>query len=211
MTPDVIADRIGRAIREGEFGQGEQLVQEDLARRFGVSRNPIREALRLLEASGLVEIRGGGGATVRVLSYDDLAELYGLRRALEPTIAGPVVDGVTARALGQLRGLAVEMAEEQDVPRWMEKNFAFHERLHALAERPRTAAILSSLLSAVQPYSLRNIQDLGGKEQADEEHRLMVEAIAAGDADALARLLVQHLDGAERRLRPGADGASLPA
>lgn len=200
MTPDLIAEQIARSIREGEFGQGAQLVQEDLARRFGVSRNPIREALRLLEANGIVEIRGGGGATVRTLSRDDLVELYGLRKVLEPTIAVPVVESSTSRAVAELDAMATTMAEETRIPQWMELNYAFHQRLYVLSGLPRSAAILTSLLSAVQPYSRRNIEDLGGKEQADVEHRLVVDAIRAHDADALAALFVQHLDGAERRL-----------
>lgn len=59
---------------------------------------------------------------------------------------------------------------------------------------------MTSLLSAVQPYSRRNIEELGGKEQADTEHRLIVDAVRAHDAEGLAGLFVQHLDGAERRL-----------
>lgn len=202
MTPDLIADQIARAIREGEFGQGAQLVQEDLARRFGVSRNPIREALRLLEANGLVEIRGGGGATVRTLSSDDLVELYGLRKVLEPTIAVALVDSSTQRAIAELDAMATAMADEPRIPQWMELNYAFHQRLYVLSGLPRTASILTSLLSAVQPYSRRNIEDLGGKEQADVEHRSIVDALRAHDSDRLAALLVQHLEGAERRLRP---------
>lgn len=202
MTPDVIAEHIRRSIREGEIGQGEQLVQEDLAQRFGVSRNPVREALRLLEAHGIVEIRGGGGATVRVLSHDDLVELYTLRKAVEPTIAVPVVDNTTNKAVHELATLADDMSLETDITRWMGLNYAFHQRIYTLSDLPRTIEILTSLLSAVQPYSQRNIAELGGKDQADAEHRAMVDAIRDQDPDRLAALLVQHLDGAERRLLP---------
>lgn len=200
MTPDVIADRISDLIREGVLAEGAQLVQEDLAKRFGVSRNPVREALRLLEARGLVDIRGGGGATVRVLSAEDVTELYSLRIALEPTIAPHIVDGATGRAVQSLQNLVDRMTGEDDVTAWMNLNFEFHRSLYRLAERPRTEQILLMLLTAVQPYSLRNIDDLGGKEQADAEHQAMVDAISGRDAPALATLLVSHFESAEQRL-----------
>lgn len=203
MTPDAIAEQIGRAIRDGEYTEGTQLVQEELGRRFGVSRNPIREALRLLEARGLVEIRGGGGAVVRTHSEDDIVELYALRKALEPTIAEAVVDGVTGRALAQLAALVEQMAAEPEVREWMALNYTFHEQLYLLADRPRTASLLTSLLSAVQPYSRRNIEELGGRDRADAEHRAILEALRERDAASFGALLVEHMEGAERRLVNG--------
>ena len=200
MTPDVIADRIAQNIRNGTFAEGAQLVQEDIAKSYGVSRSPVREALRLLEARGLVTIRGGGGATVRSLSEDDLIELYTLRTTLEPLIAGPVIDGATGRAAAHLARLASSMEEETDARQWMNLNFEFHQALYALADRPRTTEILSALLSAAQPYSRRNIEDLGGRAQADEDHRAIVSAIESRDAITLAEVLERHLTSAERRL-----------
>jgi DNA-binding GntR family transcriptional regulator len=207
MTPDAIAEQIGRAIREGEYAEGAPLIQEELGRRFGVSRNPIREALRLLEARGLVEIRGGGGAVVRTHSEDDIVELYTLRKALEPTIAEAVVDGVTGRAIAQLTTLVDQMTSDIETREWMALNYAFHEQLYLLADRPRTASILTSLLSAVQPYSRRNIEDLGGRARADAEHREILDALRRRDPAAFGALLVAHMEGAEERLVPHADRA----
>ncbi|KQQ05944.1 MULTISPECIES: GntR family transcriptional regulator [unclassified Rathayibacter] len=200
MTPDVIADRIAQDIRDCTFPSGAQLVQEEIAKKYGVSRNPVREALRLLEARGLVTIRGGGGATVRVLSEGDLVELYALRTALEPLIAEPVVDGATSRAVLRLRRLTDSMEHETDQRTWMNLNFEFHEALYELADRPRTTEILSSLLSAAQPYSRRNIGELGGRAQADDDHRAMVDAIEARDATGLGDAIRRHLTSAEQRL-----------
>ncbi|MGO3884658.1 MAG: GntR family transcriptional regulator [Mycetocola sp.] len=200
MTPDLIADHLARDIRTGTFAAGAPLVQEDIAKRFSVSRNPVREALRLLEARGLITIRGGDGARVRVLSDDDLTELYSLRITLEPTIAEFVIDGCTARSLTKLDQLAARMEQEKDVNAWLDQNFEFHEALYALAERPRTTEILSALLSAAQPYSRRNIEDLGGRTQADADHRTIIDAIRAGDTTLLATTLAAHLSAAEHRL-----------
>lgn len=200
MSPEVIADRISLAIREKVLQPGSPLVQEDLARRFNVSRSPVREALRILATTGEVTMTPGGGATVRMLVASDLQELYDLRLMLEPTIAAPVVVGATPGDVARLRTLADGMADETDTTNWMRANVQFHEQLYALAGRPHTEGILRGLLSAVQPYSQENIERLGGRTQADSEHHRMVEAIAAGDADGFAELIRVHLASARDRV-----------
>ncbi|WOF22699.1 GntR family transcriptional regulator [Microbacterium betulae] len=200
MTPDGIADGIASAIRDGVYDEGDQLVQEDLAKQFGVSRNPVREALRLLEARGLITIRDGGGATVRRLSPDDLAEVYALRVAVEPTIARPVIEGATSRAIARLRALAERMAQTSDTAEWLRSNFEFHQLIYELSDRPRTVSILTSLLTAAQPYARKNVEALGGRAQADADHIRIIETIVDGDPDALGSALVSHMTQAEHRV-----------
>ena len=200
MSPDAIAQRIADDIRNGRYASGAPLVQEELAKRFGVSRNPVREALRLLEARGIVVIRGGEGAAVRELSREDLDEVYSLRMALEPTIAEAIVDGSTKKAIAGLEREAEAMAQLDDVGEWLRRNYAFHISLYESADRPRTVGILTELLSATQPYSRRNVERLGGREQADQDHRDMVAAIRDGDAAGLAEVFVRHLEVAVENL-----------
>lgn len=83
----------------------------------------------------------------------------------------------------------------------MNVNYDFHQMLYQLAERPRTASILTTLLSAAQPYARRNIQELGGQTQADADHRAIIDAIAANDAATLVEVVVHHPRGAECRLK----------
>lgn len=83
----------------------------------------------------------------------------------------------------------------------MELDYVIRQRLHVLSGLPRTAVILTSLLSAVQPYFRRNIEEMGGKEQADAEHRFVVDAARAHDAESLGKLFVRHLEGAEQGLQ----------
>jgi DNA-binding GntR family transcriptional regulator len=200
VTPDEVARELARAIRERTILPGTQLVQEDLARRFGVSRNPVREALRLLEGEGLVEMRAGGGGTVRSLTAEDLDEVYMLRTALEPSIAPLVIDGATPRAIAALSALAEEMRRTDDVDTWMRSNYDFHRQIHELTGRPRTVRILSGLLSAGQPYSYENVAHLDGRRQAEDEHDAMVAAIRAGDSEVLGATLRKHVSSAHARL-----------
>jgi len=200
-SPEKIAALLGQAIREKVFAPGAPLIQEDLAQRFQVSRSPVREALRILAAEGVVTMPpGGAGATVRRLSLADLTELYDLRLILEPAIAPLLVEVVAANQVRELRQRAETMVSIDEVEPWMRANFEFHLALYALSGRPHTEGVLRSLLSAVQPYSLENIERLGGRTQADNEHLEMVDAIENGDAPALAELIRTHLASARQRL-----------
>lgn len=200
IGPEVIAERIALAVREKVIAPGAPLIQEDLARRFAVSRSPVREALRILATEGIVEMLPGGGARVRTLNRAELDELYDLRLLIEPTIAVDIVERIGPDQLAALDALADAMRDDTEIDRWMRRNFEFHVRLHASAGRPRTADLLHGLLAAVQPYSQENIDQLGGRTQADTEHRQMVDAIRARDPERLARLFVDHLQSAKTRV-----------
>jgi DNA-binding GntR family transcriptional regulator len=201
MTPERIAALIGQAIREKVFAPGTPLIQEDLAKRFNVSRNPVREALKILAAEGVVSMPpGGAGATVRRLSNQDLEELYHLRLVLEPEIAPHIINGAVKKHVEALRSLAHRMDDANETSSWMRLNYEFHIMLYELADRPHTESILRGLLSAVQPYSQENIETLGGRPQASHEHHLMVQAIVDGDPDRLSELFVVHLKTARERL-----------
>ncbi|RKT36082.1 DNA-binding GntR family transcriptional regulator [Microbacterium sp. AG1240] len=201
MKPDQIARLLAQAIREGLYAPGSSLIQEDLASRFRVSRSPIREALRMLSAEGLIIMPPGGqGATVRTLTRDELIEIYDLRLLIEPSLAKPIVARGTAAEVDALRRLDDQMAAATEVSAWMRLNFSFHELMYEMAGRPHTSGMVANLLSLSQPYSRHNIDKLGGREQATSEHALMVAAIETRDADELARLITDHLNHARTRL-----------
>ncbi len=201
MKPDQIARLLAQAIREGIYAPGASLIQEDLAHRFQVSRSPIREALRMLSAEGLVIMPPGGqGATVRMLTRAELEEIYDLRLLIEPSLARDIVERATVSQITELRELDAKMAGAADDDVWMRGNFAFHEMLYATADRPHTSQILTSLLGLSQPYSRQNISALGGREQATAEHGIMIERIEERDAAGLANVMTEHLQHAKSRL-----------
>lgn len=201
MKPDQIARLLAQAIREGIYVPGASLIQEDLAHRFNVSRSPIREALRMLSAEGLVIMPPGGqGATVRMLTRAELEEIYDLRLMIEPSFAAPIVEHATPARVGELSALDERMAAASDIDAWMRGNFAFHELLYSTAERPHASQIVTGLLSLSQPYSRQNIGELGGRDQAAAEHGVMIERIKARDAPGLAQVMTEHLQHAKSRL-----------
>lgn len=200
MTPEQIAEALSQAIREQEFPPGAPLIQEELAKRFTVSRNPVREALRMLASNGLVTITQGNGATVRQLSADDLNELYDIRLALELQIAPHIIEGATARALQSLRRLIEQMEQASSTADWLRLNFSFHQMVYGLADRPHTERILNSVLSSVQPYSVQNVEQLGGRSRSDDAHTQITEAVEQRDADRLAYLFREHLESTRAKL-----------
>lgn len=193
MKPEEIAVALSQAIREQEFAPGSSLIQEELAARFKVSRNPVREALRILAANGLVTITPGNGATVRELSLDELNELYDIRLALEMQMAPFIIEGATKRAIDTLRALVTRMESASQTIEWMRLNFEYHELVYSLAGRKYTEDIMRSVLSAVQPYSFQNAEQLGGRSRSDDAHREIIAAISDHDADRLADLFREHL------------------
>lgn len=199
-SPEEIALSLREAIRNKSLTPGSSLVQEELAKNFGVSRNPVREALRMLVSEGLVEMTAGLGATVREMKLDDLVELYEMRIALEPIFAQNIVSQASRKDVANLRKIAENIEETDNVQRWTALNFEFHSILYDIGAKERARDILNSLLSAVQPYTLEHIEKLGGRTQASQEHFLMIDSIESGDSKTLGKLFAQHLSSAKERL-----------
>jgi DNA-binding GntR family transcriptional regulator len=209
VKPEEIATILRQAIRENTLAPGSPLVQQDLAEKFGVSRNPIREALRMLVTDGLVDMRHGDGAAVRKLSLTDLNELYDLRLQIEPHISQNLIQNVSRLDLERLNELAAKMDEELEVGEWMKFNYDFHALMFAVAGGPRRESLLLNLLNAVQPYSYENIGHLGGKVQASNDHHEMVDAIENKSAEKLSGLIRAHLQTAKENLESKYSNAQL--
>lgn len=203
---EVIAELIRQGIREGLLDPGTPLIQDDLARRFGVSRVPVREALRIVAAEGLVTIRRGGGAAVISLRSEEVAELYDLRLLVEPGLSAFIVERVSRDDISRLKMLVAKMEEvasvigDQEIALWGRANFSFHRTLYEIAGRPYTVDIVESLLTRVQPYSLISVFRLGNLEQASHDHMGMINACESNDPVELERLIKSHLMSAKQRL-----------
>jgi DNA-binding GntR family transcriptional regulator len=191
MHPDEIANLLRRALRQRVLPPGQALNQDDLARRFGVSRIPLREALRTLAGEGLIVMRPGVGAVVTELSPDEVEELYDLRLLLEPPLASATVHQARRKDVDELSGMVARMDEltaAGDRDSWSNLNYAFHRRLHELSGKRHHVRLVTQVLNLVEPYSRIYVHMLSSLEAAQHEHRAMVEAIAARDADLLRTL-----------------------
>jgi DNA-binding GntR family transcriptional regulator len=198
-----VYDRLRSEIVAGVFEAGAPLVEVALAERYGVSRTPVREALRRLEQDGLVE-RGDRGLRVRTRSPEEIMEIYEVRIALEATAASAAAERRTELDLMRLRAAADTMAATPvSDPRAMaEANRAVHEAVWAASHNGTIVDLLSRLNNHLTRYPATTLAVAGRWEEAQREHDEIVAAIRDRDGERAAALARSHMTRArDLRLR----------
>jgi DNA-binding GntR family transcriptional regulator len=214
---DQVADALRSRILSGDLPEGAQLRQENLAVDLGVSRIPIREAFRRLEAEGLVTIAPHRGAIVSVLSIEEIGELFDLRAIIEPDLIARACPALTQEALKKaeeiLRQYAVAFTQ-RDVVAWGRLNTAFHLSLYLPSQRQRSLVIAQTLLDQTDRYTRMQLLLTSGQSRAAEEHAALLRACHSRDADRAADLLAQHVRSAGESLlqflKDRRKGSSVP-
>src|SRR5678809_1627001 len=199
MTADAIRERILR----GRYPEGEPLRQDAIGIELGVSRIPVREALRQLEAEGLVTFNPHRGAVVSTLSLKQIAELYELRADVESDLIRRAVPNLTAeddaRAAEILDAYEAALHAGQ-VGVWGALNWKFHSTLYAPADRELTMSIVSKLHHQSDRYSRMQLWLTHGESRARHEHRAIAVAAKKRDAAKAAHLMRDHILTAGRAL-----------
>ncbi|MFF0712027.1 GntR family transcriptional regulator [Streptomyces bauhiniae] len=206
-----VRERVLAALRQdiiaGRLGPGDRLVERELADRYGVSRVPVREAIRALVGEGFVLFESARRTVVRRLTPDDVRELFELREALEVYAAGLAASRATPEALEDLRALLAEAAtatEAGEAEAITDVNTRFHDRILATAGNGLLISVLEPVDGRLRWLTRRNAE----WPQLLTEHQDLYAAIASGDPDrarahALAhvranyRSTVRHLFGEE--------------
>lgn len=204
LLNDTLAERLRALIVEGALAPGEKLSEQALCVRFGVSRTPLREALRSLAAEGLVTLRPGRSALVAPLTLADLDEVFPVIGALE-ALAGELAASAMAEAgVAEVRRLTARMAEQHrhgDLAGYFETNAAIHARIGAAAGNATLSAQLASLNARVhRARRVANLSDARWSE-AVEEHRAILAALEARAAAEMGRLLRRHIANKAAALR----------
>ncbi|MBP2302950.1 GntR family transcriptional regulator [Azospirillum picis] len=181
------------AILAGTLPAGSPLRQEELAAAFGVSRMPVREALRQLEARALVEFHPHRGAVVAEISAEDSADIGAIRAALEPAALRLSLPRLTPEDFALAAELIAEMDAESDPGRMGELNRRFHMTLYARAGRPRLLALVEQHLAAADRYLRFQFAALGYHPRSQDEHHALLAACRAGDADAACEAVTRHV------------------
>jgi DNA-binding GntR family transcriptional regulator len=190
-------------ILHGDYRENEALRQDALAADLGVSRIPVREALRQLEVEGLVTFSPHLGAVVSSLSLAEIEELFELRAMLESGLLRLAVPRMTAEVVERAESIldAYDAAFARgDVKAWGELNWEFHSTLLAATDRPLTLGVLSTLHNQSDRYIRMQLELTHGEHRASDEHHAILEAVQARDADRAAALLSDHILGAGRSL-----------
>ncbi len=202
MRPEEIATALRRAIRERVFTPGEVLNQDQLARRFGVSRVPLREALRTLAGEGLVVMKPGLGTIVTELEPEEVNELYELRLHLEPPLAPAIVEHARRVDVEMLASIVDSMQQLADgkSEEWSTLNYGFHRRLYELSERKHFVRLVVQVLNLVEPYARVHAHVLGSRGWMQDQRVQTVAALRAGDPATLRSLLVESITAARAEL-----------
>jgi DNA-binding GntR family transcriptional regulator len=190
-----VLDELRRAITSGRLRPGAPIRQDALAEELGVSRVPLREALKTLQGEGLVTYQAHRGYFVEDLSLDDLREVYRIRALLEEEAVRRAAGLMTAADLA-----ALDHAEDQveraaaagDVLAMAAANRAFHLDLYDYAGMPRLVRLIRTLWDATDAYRSIYYGEGVNRERVIGEHRAALAALRAGDADEAVRVLDVH-------------------
>ena len=202
-----IADSLRTAILDGSYRPGERIRQEDVAARSGASRIPVREALRMLSAEGLVTLVANSGAWVTRLTMAECAELYLIRERLEPLLLRTSMPRLGEAEIGRLAELTEAMeAAGTDVDAFLRADREFHLSSYAGAAPGETWQIIHRMWNATQHYRREFTQRAarggatgqagavgGGLGVTHLEHRLLLDCVRRQDADDAERVLVTHI------------------
>ena len=192
---EAVLAELRRAIISGELRPGEQVLQDALAERFGVSRVPLREALKILEGEGQVIYRPHRGYFVAELDIDDLREVYRIRDLLESDavrVAVPQITGDEIAALAEALEVVEQASASGDLLTMTEANRRFHFGLMEAARMPRLSRLVRVLWDATDVYRSLYYSDRGHREAVHDEHRAVLEAVRRGDAERAVTLLRSH-------------------
>lgn len=188
-----VADALRLAILEGTQQAGERLNLDDLSEHFGVSRMPVREAIKMLEAEGLVKVYPYRGVEVSSLGADDLDELFGLRDVLERKAVARAVTRLSAGDLARMKQILEDMDSLMDQDdKWIDLNRQFHEIINRACGWPRLIEMIDVLRVNVERY-IRVYVTMMGRETPQREHWALYEACRDRDPEAAQSVISDHL------------------
>jgi DNA-binding GntR family transcriptional regulator len=192
-----------QALRAGFYRPGDRLREEEVAQRLKVSRTPVREALGRLLAKGFVEPAGGRGLIVRSLGAAEVLELYAMREILEGAAARLAAQHASPPEIDALIDLEESFeAHVHDPAELARLNRAFHETIFRAARNRYLDSALQELQDGIALLGATTFSATGRPSTAAEEHRALIDAIAARDPDRAERLARSHIQEALRtRLR----------
>jgi DNA-binding GntR family transcriptional regulator len=199
----VLEREIESLILSGELPPGERINEIQLAKRFGTSRGPIREATRSLEGKGLVEVVRNRGVFIRRLTLEEAVEIYDLRSALfglaGRLLAARMDDGLLDHLTGLLRRMD-EVADERDFDTYYPLNLGFHTFIVEKAGNATLASEYRAMVKKLHLFRARSLVQGGGLAVSNREHSEIVAALASGDVDRAHGACWRHVERAKHRM-----------
>lgn len=219
LTLEAVRERI----LHGEYAEGTPLRQDAIAAELGVSRIPVREALRQLEAEGLVSFKPHVGAIVSSLSLDEIREVFELRAVIEADLLRRAFPHLTRKEMDRAEAVLDQYEAALaagDVRAWGILNWQFHSTLYQPERHPLSIGIVQQLHQHSDRYQRMQLKLTHGETRANREHRAILDAVRDGEQQHAISLLSSHILGAgrglveflrEQRSLPLAGGIRKPA
>ncbi len=193
---DVVFTTLREAILKGELKPGERLMELQLAEKMGVSRTPIREAIRMLEQEGLAVTIPRRGAQVAGMTEKDMEDALEIRAALDELAVQLACDAITDEQLKQLK-LAMKSFEEStrsgDVKRIAQADVEFHDAIYTATGNEKLVSMLNNLREQVYRYRVEYLKDEKGYPSLIEEHEELYAGIAKRDKEHVSRVMKRHV------------------
>ena len=199
-----VVSRLRDMIVEGELTSGSRVPERELCALFGISRTPLREAVKVLASEGLVELMPNRGATVSTLTLNEVEETFPIMGALECLSGKLACERITEVELDEIRALHYQMLanyRKGDRREYFRINQAIHEAILAAAENPTLSNIYRSLAGRIRPARYMANMSAERWKQAVDEHERLLKALEARDGETLGKILIDHLEHKKETVR----------
>lgn len=198
---DVVFENLRTAILEGDLKAGQRLMEVQLAEQLGVSRTPIREAIRKLELEGLVVMLPRKGAYVANISFKDLIDVLEIRSSLEGLAASLAAERRRDEDIDELEKVAKEFEKsvrETDIDNVLKKDVEFHEKVFLMANNKKLYQLITSLWEQVHRFRRTYVSDYEASLSLVDEHNRILQAIKDGDCELAKKNATEHIEIAEQ-------------
>ncbi len=200
---EVVCETLRNAIVAGVLKPGERLMEIQVSEELGVSRTPVREAIRKLELEGFVVMIPRRGTYVSDLSIKDINEVFEVRTALDILAAGLAAERITADELEHMERLLVELGEcieQKDIDKIVQADSEFHDLLYSASRNKRLEGIINNLREQLTRFRSLSMSYPGRLKEMMGEHTRMVESLGQRNVSLAKRLAGEHMANAEQTL-----------
>jgi len=200
---ELVYESLREAIMLGRLRPGERLMEVQLAEEMGVSRTPVREAIRKLELDGFVIMVPRKGAYVAGITLKDIADVFEVRAALEGMAAGLAAERITDEELDQLERSLVQISESntgENINAVVEGDAVFHNIIYQASRNQQLVQIITHLQEQIHRFRMTSLSQPGRTKFALDEHKKIVEAISDRNVELAQALAREHIENAEQSL-----------
>lgn len=197
---DVVFNTLRKAILRGDLKPNERLMELPLAKKLGVSRTPVREAIRKLELEGLVVMYPRRGAKVAQITVKSIRDVLEIRRVLEVLAVTKACKNITQDGIMQLRTALKQFKDvinSEDLTKVAEADVKFHDTIYNATNNPKLIGILNNLREQMYRYRMEYIKDKTSHIMLVKEHEELVNAIVNRDVKNAAKIAEKHIDNQE--------------